>query len=89
MGKPVLYGFSAVWCEPCKLQVFELEKLRRSMGGSVEINEIDVDMEHELVSKYRISVVPTVIIEKDESIVHVFEGVTHSSVLEDVLKRTL
>jgi thioredoxin 1 len=40
----------------------------------------------DLAEKYGIRVVPTLIIEKDEKIVHSMEGVTDAATLEKLLK---
>jgi thioredoxin 1 len=86
MSKPVLYDFSATWCGPCRMQKPKLEELKKKMGDAIEIKEIDVDENSELAGKYRISVVPTLIIEKDGKIIHTMEGVTDAATLEKLLK---
>ncbi len=85
MAKPVLMDFSAEWCGPCKLQIPELEKLKEMMGDAVEIKTIDVDDNLDLAQKYKIMVVPTLIIEKDGVVKERLEGVTPA----DSLKRML
>ena len=85
MAKPVLMDFSAEWCGPCKLQIPELEKLKKMMGDAVEIKTIDVDDNLDLAQKYKIMVVPTLIIEKDGVVKERLEGVTPA----DSLKRML
>lgn len=47
--------FQAVWCQPCK----ELSRKLESMGQEVE--EIDIDENEELVAKYGIRGVPTMV----------------------------
>ena len=86
MSKPVLYDFSAIWCGPCRTQKPKLEELKKKMGDAIEIKEIDVDENKELAGKYRISVVPTLIIEKDGKIIHTMEGVREADELEKLLK---
>lgn len=56
----ILY-FSATWCGPCKMFKPILQKVTSELGTSV--NYIDVDQNSDLVSKYKISSVPTLIIE--------------------------
>ena len=88
MSKPVLYDFSATWCSPCRMQTPKLEELKKKMGDAIEIKEIDVDQpqNRELVEKYRISVVPTLIIEKDGKFVQSMQGVTEAATLEKLLR---
>ncbi len=86
MSKPVLFDFFATWCGPCRMQTPILEELAKKMGDLVEIKKIDVDQHRDLAEKYRIQVVPTLIIEKDGKVIQSMEGVTDLSTLEKLLK---
>jgi thioredoxin 1 len=86
MSKPILYDFFATWCGPCRMQTPILEELGKKMGDAIEIKKVDVDQHHELAEKYGISVVPTLIIEKEGKIVRKMEGVTDAATLEKLLK---
>ncbi|MDO8871539.1 MAG: thioredoxin [Methanoregula sp.] len=86
MSKPVLFDFFATWCGPCSMQTPILEELAKKMGDAVEIKKVDVDQHRDLAEKYRIQVVPTLIIEKDGKVVQSMEGVTDLSTLEKLLK---
>ena len=63
-----------------------LEELAKKMGDLVEIKKIDVDQHRDLAEKYKIQVVPTLIIEKDGKVIQSMEGVTDLSTLEKLLK---
>jgi thioredoxin 1 len=63
-----------------------LEELKKKMGDAIEIKKVDVDQHMELAEKYRIRVVPTLIIEKDGKVVQSMEGVTDGATLEKLLK---
>lgn len=56
----VLY-FSATWCGPCKMFKPVLQQVTAELGTFV--NYVDVDQNSDLVRKYNISSVPTLIIE--------------------------
>lgn len=56
----VLY-FSATWCGPCKMFKPILQQVTLELGTFVNI--IDVDQNPDMVSKFKISSVPTLIIE--------------------------
>jgi thioredoxin 1 len=86
MGKPVLIDFYADWCGPCRLQSPIVEELGRRMGDQLEVKKINVDDNMELANKYRIYVVPTLIIEKDEREIRRIEGLTDVSSLEAMIK---
>ncbi len=86
MGKPVLIDFFAEWCGPCKRMGPIIEELKTMMGDSVEIKKLDVDQNMAEAQKYHISVVPTIIVEKDGVIIQKFQGVTDAATLASVLK---
>ena len=85
MGKPVLIDFYADWCGPCRLQSPIVEELAQRMGDQVEVKKINVDDNMELANKYRIYVVPTLIIEKDQKEIRRIEGLTDVSSLEAMI----
>jgi len=86
MTKPVLYDFFATWCGPCRIQTPILEELGKKMGDAIEIKKVDVDQHMDLAMKYGIRVVPTLIIEKDEKVIQMMEGVTDAATLEKLLR---
>lgn len=86
MSKPVLYDFFATWCGPCRIQTPIIHKLEEKLGDKVDFKMIDVDREGDLANKYSITVVPTIIIEKDGSIIERHEGVIEADRLEAILK---
>ena len=86
MSRPVLFDFFATWCGPCRMQTPILEELAKKMGDAIEIRKVDVDQHMDLAEKYGISVVPTLIIEKDGKTVQRLEGVTDAGTLEKLLK---
>ena len=86
MGKPVLIDFYADWCGPCRLQTPILEEFARRMGDQVEVKKVNVDEHMDMANRYRIYVVPTLIIEKDAKEVRRIEGLTDASSLEAMVK---
>ncbi len=81
-----MIDFYADWCGPCRLQSPIVEELARRMGDQVEVKKINVDDNMELATRYRIYVVPTLIIEKDKKEVRRIEGLTDASSLEAMIK---
>lgn len=86
MGKPILIDFYAEWCGPCKRMGPIIEELKVMMGDKVEIRKLDVDQHMAEAQQYHISVVPTIIIEKDGVQVQKIQGVTDAQTLASVLK---
>lgn len=86
MAIPVLMDFYAEWCGPCKRMGPILEELKKRMGDQVDIRKINVDEHMAEAQKYQISVVPTIIIEKDGILIQKFQGVTDTDALESVLR---
>jgi thioredoxin 1 len=62
-----------------------IEELAKKMGDKVEIKKFDVDQHRDQAEKYRIQVVPTLIIEKDGKEMQRLEGVTDQPTLEKLL----
>ena len=86
MGKPVLIDFYADWCGPCRLQSPIVEEFAKRMGDQVEVKKINVDDNMDLANRYRIYVVPTLIIEKDQKEIRRVEGLTDVSSLEAMIR---
>jgi len=86
MGKPVLIDFYADWCGPCRLQTPIVEEFARRMGDQVEVKKLNVDDNMDVANRYRIYVVPTLIIEKDGKEVRRVEGLTDAASLEAMVK---
>ncbi|HWQ64399.1 MAG TPA: thioredoxin domain-containing protein [Methanospirillum sp.] len=86
MGKPILIDFFAEWCGPCKRMGPIIEELKGMMGDKVEIKKLDVDQHMAEAQQYQISVVPTIIIEKDGLLVQKIQGVTDAETLASILK---
>lgn len=56
----ILYDFYATWCNPCKALMKTLEDLELPEGYTLE--KVDIEENDDLVTKYRIRSVPTLIV---------------------------
>jgi thioredoxin 1 len=56
--------FSATWCGPCRALAPVMNEIKGQFNN-VRFEEYDVDNFPQVAEKYRVSSVPTVIIEKD------------------------
>jgi thioredoxin 1 len=85
MGRPVLIDFFSAWCAPCREQTAIVEEVAERLGDRVEIRMIDVAERRDLISAYRLTTVPTIVIEADGVVVGRFETVTDRETLESIL----
>jgi len=59
-GKPVIVDFWAPWCAPCRMTKPVLEKLAREYAGRVDFLPINADQARDVLEKYHITGIPTV-----------------------------
>lgn len=61
-----LIQFYAVWCAPCRALAPIVEKVKERMVGKVEIEQIDIESDSDLMSKYQVRAVPTMALLKND-----------------------
>lgn len=61
-GKPVIVDFWAPWCAPCRRTKPILEKLANEYADSVEFIPINADDSRDLLQKFGILGIPTVLV---------------------------
>ena len=71
---PVLVDFTAIWCPPCRLLAPTIEKLANECAGKAKIGKLDADANRDVMVRYRIAALPTVLIFKNGEISHEFRG---------------
>ena len=67
--------FSAVWCGPCRALAPVMTEIKGQFSN-VKFEDYDVDEAYDESSKYGITSVPTIIIEKNGEIVERFTGLS-------------
>ena len=67
-SEPVLVDFSAVWCQPCKMLDPVVKQLAGEWNGKVKVVKIDADENPNLVMKYGVMGIPTLMLFKSGEI---------------------
>lgn len=80
-----LIEFQAEWCGPCKTQEPIVDELADDRDDFV-LEKVDIDEQKDIVNKYSVRSVPTIVIENDDGdVVTQFTGVTSREDIEDAL----
>ena len=66
-----VYYFSASWCQPCQT----LGPIMEQVSQQIHVEKINVDYEADLITKYSVRNIPTVILVKNGQEVRRFTGV--------------
>lgn len=82
---PVLADFTADWCPPCQSLSPRLRALAAANPGVLRVVSVQVDQCPELVAKYSVQALPTLLLLVNGEVVDSFEGAPPDSVLFDDL----
>jgi len=71
--------FFGTWCAPCRTLDPIIERVKNKVDSNVKFSYIDIDENQQLTAKYGVRSVPTVVIEKNGSVIKTLIGVQSES----------
>ena len=89
MERIVFKNFWSSNSDVCNVQIPIVKNVQNVFDGRVAFEEINVDVNKELVSKYKIKEIPTIIIESNGQEKERFVGLTQERFLKKALKKVL
>jgi thioredoxin 1 len=77
----------AEWCGPCRMIAPVVERLAGEYVGKVAFGKMDCDTNPELVKRFRIMAIPTLLFFKDGDVVDQIVGVVPKEDIEEMIKK--
>ncbi|MCS3469712.1 putative thioredoxin [Pseudomonas sp. JUb42] len=85
--QPVLVDFWAEWCAPCKVLMPLLAQITESYQGELLLAKVNCDIEQDIVARFGIRSLPTVVLFKDGQPIDGFAGAQPESEIRKILEQ--
>jgi thioredoxin 1 len=86
---PVVVDFTAYWCPPCRRAIPILEEIATDYGGRIKVVEVDTDQEPQLVARYGVQAMPTMLIFRHGQEIERLVGLRTNAAYRAILDRIL
>ena len=88
-GKPMVLDFWAEWCGPCRMVSPIIDELAQEYEGRVTIGKMNVDENDDVVGRFGIRNIPTVIFFKNGELVDKIVGATSKDKFKEKVENLL
>ena len=88
-GKPMVLDFWAEWCGPCRMVSPIIDELAQEYEGRVTIGTMNVDENDDVVGRFGIRNIPTVIFFKNGEMVDKIVGATSKDKFKEKVENLL
>lgn len=79
----------APWCMPCKMIAPTIEELAKKYQGTVAFGKLNVDNDQEIMLKYEVRGIPTLLLFKNGELADRIVGVVPMAIIEEKIKAHL
>ena len=88
-GSAVVVDFTAEWCPPCRLLTPMLERAAETLGSHATFATVDADQNQQILTRYRIMALPTIVVFSDGQPTHTIRGLRDEKTLLAELRQAL